>query len=73
MGLYRLIGIGVATPTTLFIVDPDHPDAAPLETIPENTALRAHAARISTVRSAQAGAGSGRTASADKESVSESI
>ena len=73
MGLYRLIGIGVATPTTLFIVDPDHPDAAPLETIPENPALRAHAERVNAVTSAQAGNASGRTVSADKDSVSGSI
>jgi hypothetical protein len=73
MGLYRLLGVGVATPTTRFIVDSDHPDAAPLETIRENPALLTHAERVNAVRSAQAGAGSGRTASADKESVSGSI
>ena len=73
MGLYRLVGIGVATPTTLFVVDPDHSDAAPLETIPENPALRAHADRVNAVRSALAGTGSGRTASAAKDSVSVSI
>ena len=73
MGFARLAGIGVNEPTTQFVVDPDHPDAAAVEQIPDNPALIAHANRVNAVRSTRAGIGAGRTVSADKDAVSGSI
>ena len=73
-GFWRLVArIGVHEPTTTFVVDADAPDAAPVEAIVEDPALEEHERRMSAIRAAQAGMGPGRTPSANKESVSESI
>ena len=59
--------------TTQFVVDSANPDAAPLETIIEDPALAEHARRVGAIRAAQAGMGSSRKPSEDKDTVSESI
>ena len=50
MGFYRLIGVDVSEPTKQFLIDPDHPGEDPVEQIPDDSALIAHAARISATR-----------------------
>lgn len=73
-GFWRLVArIGVHKPTTTFVVDADAPDAVPVEAIVEDAALEEHERRMSAIRGAQAGMGTGRTPTANKESVSESI
>jgi hypothetical protein len=73
-GFWRLVArIGVHEPITTFVVDADAPGAPPVEAIVEDPALDKHEHRMRTIRAAQAGKGSGRTASANKEEVSESI
>jgi hypothetical protein len=74
LALWRLVfGMGVHDVTTTFVVDAGDPHAPPLETIIEDPALAEHARRMEAIRTGQAGIGSGRTPSANKESVSGSI
>jgi hypothetical protein len=73
-GFWRLVArIGIHEPTTTFVVDTDAPDAAPVEAIVEDPALEEHERRMNAIRAAQAGTGPGRTPTANKDSVSESI
>jgi hypothetical protein len=73
-GFWRLVArIGVHEPTTTFVVDADAPNAAPVEAIVEDPALEEHEGRMNAIRAGRAGAGPGRTTSANKDSVSESI
>jgi hypothetical protein len=81
MGFCRLIGIGVEEPATAFQPQPAPPTStttsAPaanvLETILEDPALSEHARRIEMIHTAQAGRGTARQPSRDKEAASESI
>jgi hypothetical protein len=73
-GVLRLVArVGIHEPTTTFLIDADGPFAPALEAIVEDQALEEHQRRMSAIRAAQAGVGSGRTPSANKDSVSESI
>jgi hypothetical protein len=73
-GFWRLVArIGVHEPTTTFVVDDDTPNAVPVEAIVEDAALEEHERRMRAIRAGQAGRGPGRTPSAKKDCVSESI
>jgi hypothetical protein len=65
--------MGIHAPTTTFVINADAPDAAPVEAMIEDPSLEEHERRMGAIRAAQAGRGPGRTPSANKDSVSESI
>jgi hypothetical protein len=74
IGFWRLVFcIGLHESTTTFVVSADKPTGASVEAIVEDPALEEHERRMSAIRAAQAGTGPGRTPSANKDSVSESI
>ncbi len=70
MGFWRLVGIGVQAPTTVFETSAS---GDTVETIPENPALAEHARRKAAVRAGQTGAGTGRTGAENKDAISQSI
>jgi hypothetical protein len=73
-GFWRLVArIGVHEPTTTFVVDADAPNAPAVEAVIEDAALEEHERRMRAIRAAHAGVGTGRTSSANKDSVSGSI